>query len=135
VEQIFIDSGIPVTIQRATQFHSFVDAIFNAQRFSPVIVVPALRFQPIAVTEVAERLAELAIGPALGRAPDIGGPVAGTAAHWHRAWKTATHGRRPSLPLRLPGKFFAAHHAGVTLVNGTPFGTSTFESFLAQKYQ
>lgn len=134
VEQIFVDSAIPVTIQRATQFHSFVDTLFSAQRCSPVVVVPAFRFQPIAVTEVADRLAKLAVGRPLGRVPDIGGPAAATAAHWHHAWKVATRSRRPTLPLRLPGKLFAAYDAGAALVDGAPFGHVTFESYLAHKY-
>src|SRR4051794_15199061 len=32
VEEVARESGVPFTIQRATQFHSFVDAIFSSQR-------------------------------------------------------------------------------------------------------
>ena len=69
VEEIVMRSGIAATIQRATQFHSFVDRLFRSQRYTPVIITPSVRFQPIAVEEVAKRLAELAAGEPQGRAP------------------------------------------------------------------
>lgn len=67
-------SGVPLTIQRATQFHSLIDQLFSAQRRMPVVIAPSARFQTIAVSEVAARLAELAGGGPQGRVEDIGGP-------------------------------------------------------------
>ncbi|TGJ96117.1 NmrA family transcriptional regulator, partial [Actinotalea fermentans ATCC 43279 = JCM 9966 = DSM 3133] len=58
VEDLLAASGLPYTILRATQFHEFVDNLFIAQRFSPVLLTPALEVQPIAVPDVAARLVE-----------------------------------------------------------------------------
>ncbi len=74
-ERVIVDSQIPYSILRATQFHSFLAGLFATQRrVLPVTLVPAFSFQPIAVDDVAARLAELATADPAGRAPDIGGP-------------------------------------------------------------
>jgi hypothetical protein len=74
IERLVQESGVPHTILRATQFHSFVAAMFTAQRRSPVVLAPSIPLQPIAVEEIADRLVELAGSPPCGRAADIGGP-------------------------------------------------------------
>ena len=38
IERLVRESGLPYSILRATQFHSFVEALFTAQRRSPVVV-------------------------------------------------------------------------------------------------
>jgi uncharacterized protein YbjT (DUF2867 family) len=134
IEKIVQASSVPLTLQRATQFHPFVEEMFIAQRFSPVFVAPSIRFQPIATTEVAARLVDLASGDPVGRADDIGGPEQRTARDLLDAWKKATGRRRPDLPLRIPGKTFKAFAEGENLVPGTPFGQQTFEQYLAAKY-
>lgn len=131
IEEIARASGVPVTIQRATQFHSFVERLFTAQRRMPVILAPAWQFQPIAVTEVAERLAGLAGGVAQGRADDIGGPEVLTIRELYSTWSNAVGTRRRMLPVTLPGKAFRAFAGGANLVPGTPYGAATFAQHLA----
>lgn len=133
IEEVVKASGVPFTIQRATQFHSLVAALLDAQRFSPVLLAPTMRFQPIAVPEVAARLAELADAGPQGRVPDIGGPEQRTMRDLTAAWLRATGRRRPVLPVRLPGKLFAAFDAGANLVAGEAYGRETFESYLAAR--
>lgn len=135
IEEVALASGVPVTILRATQFHSFVDRFFTAQRLSPVLVAPSLLLQPIAVGEVAARLAELATQPPAGRAADIGGPAARSGRELLAAWKSATGSRRPVLPVRLPGALGAAYRAGAALVPGPPFGVGTFEQYLSATHR
>jgi uncharacterized protein YbjT (DUF2867 family) len=135
IEEIVQRSPIPLTLQRATQFHPFVEEMFLAQRFSPVFFLPAIRFQPIATAEVAARLVALASGDPMGRVDDIGGPEQRTAGDLLAAWKKATGRRRPALALRVPGKTFQAFADGENLLAGTPFGHQTFEQYLAAKYR
>ncbi len=134
IEEIATNSHVPLTLQRATQFHPFVEQMFTAQRFSPVFVSPSIRFQPIATAEVAARLVDLAAGDPAGRVDDIGGPEQRTAGDLLDAWKRATGRHRPTVPLRLPGKLFKAFAAGENLTEGQGFGKQTFEQFLAGKY-
>lgn len=134
IERIAESSGVPLTIQRATQFHSLLDRIFSAQRYSPVVLAPRWRFQPVAAEEVAGRLAELAVGDPQGRVPDIGGPERLGMRDLLASWKAATGTRRPGLTMRLPGKLFASFDAGANLVAGEPFGRQTFAQYVAAKY-
>lgn len=134
IETAVIESGLPFTIQRATQFHSFVDGFLTAQKWLPLLVVPSIRVQPIAVDDVAERLTSLAIGAPQGRVADIGGPQVSAVGDLAAAWQRAIGSRRRSLPLRLPGKTFAALTAGEGLAPEHAEGRGTFEQYLTEKY-
>ncbi|MGC4943899.1 SDR family oxidoreductase [Kribbella sp. DT2] len=133
LEEIALASGVPVTIQRATQFHSLVEQVFTAQKFLPVVFGPAWSFQPIAVEEVGARMAELAQGAPRGRAEDIGGPLQQTVRELHALWKRATGSRRPGVIFRPPGKMSAAYAAGVHMVPGAAYGQQTFEQYLQSR--
>jgi uncharacterized protein YbjT (DUF2867 family) len=68
---------VPVRILRATQFHEFVEQLVQWGTRGGVAYVTPMRTQLIAARSVAERLVELATGPAPeGAAPteDIAGP-------------------------------------------------------------
>jgi uncharacterized protein YbjT (DUF2867 family) len=134
IEKALVESGIPHTILRATQFHQFVDAIFRGQRFSPVILAPAFSFQPISTEEVAARLAELVAAGPSGRVADIGGPEQRTARDLATAWKRAKGSRRAIWSPRLPGRTIAAYAAGHNLVPGPAYGSLTFDDYLAERY-
>lgn len=130
-ERLVAESGVPYTILRATQFHNLVDQVFGAQRFLPALLAPAITLQPIAVEEVAVRLAELVDQPpANGRVEDIGGPERTPVAELARMWKQARSVRRAVLPLRVPGKTFRAFAAGAATVDGPAYGRITFAEYL-----
>jgi uncharacterized protein YbjT (DUF2867 family) len=135
IERMVSESTLPYTILRATQFHSFVVALFTAQRLSPAVFVPAFTLQPIAAEEVAQRLTELAASGPAGRVPDIGGPEQRKVSDLADAWARATGSRRSVLPLKLPGRIFAGYAAGHGLVSGPPYGRITFENYLAARYK
>ncbi|TDO55385.1 uncharacterized protein YbjT (DUF2867 family) [Kribbella sp. VKM Ac-2571] len=131
VERLVAESGVPYTILRATQFHNLVDRILSAQRFLPMVLAPAVTLQPIAVEDVAVRLAELVDQPPVnGRAPDIGGPERRAVPELARMWKQARSSRRPVLPLRLGGKIFRAYADGAAMVDGPAYGRITFADYL-----
>jgi hypothetical protein len=50
-----------------------------------------------------------------------------------RAWKLARRSRRPVVPVKVPGKTFAAYAAGHALFSGPAYGSRTFEDFLAER--
>src|SRR5204863_6338079 len=58
---------------------------------SPVMALPARwRFQPVDVRDVAARLADLALGEPVGRAPDFGGPEVRTVKDLARSYLSMT---------------------------------------------
>jgi uncharacterized protein YbjT (DUF2867 family) len=130
VEHLIAESGLPYTIQRATQFHDLLDRVFRVERFLPALLAPAVPLQPIAVDDVAVRLTELVEQPPVnGRAPDIGGPESRFVQEFARAWSP----RRRVVPLRVPGKVFRAFASGDALVDGPPYGHITFADYLGAK--
>lgn len=132
-ERLIARSGLPWTILRTTQFHELITAICDAQRMSPVTAVPAqVSFQPIDVTEVADRLVEIVAGPAGGRVPDLGGPEIRSAAELARTYLHAIGRRRPVWSIALPGKAMRDYRAGIHLTPERAVGRITFNEFLAR---
>ncbi|TDW22868.1 SDR family oxidoreductase [Kribbella kalugense] len=131
-ERLVAESGLPYTILRATQFHNLVDRVLTVQRFLPAVLAPAVPLQPIAVDDVAERLAELVDQPPVnGRAADIGGPERLSVPELARLWKQARGVRRPVVPLKLPGRIFREYANGAATVDGPAYGRTTFAEYLS----
>lgn len=132
VERLLADCGLPVTVLRATQFHDLLLAVAQRLIRLPVVPVPSgALFQPVETAEVAERLAELALGEPAGRVPDMGGPRVWDAADAVRAVLRASGRRRLVLPLPFPGKTMRAVRGGGLLLDGGTRGRRGFEAFLA----
>jgi len=132
-EAVVAGSRVPHTILRATQFHTFIAALLDAQRYSPVLVAPSISLQPIDVGDLVDRLIGLVDSAPAGRVPDIGGPEVRTFRSLAEAYRTARGSHRPIMPLRLPGATFRAYRTGAALVPGGETGEQTFEQFLAAR--
>ncbi|HVX42861.1 MAG TPA: SDR family oxidoreductase [Mycobacteriales bacterium] len=130
-EQIVAHSGLPWTIQRATQFHDLLRHMSQLTSRSPVTpVLSGIRFQPVDVRDLAERLLSFA-GPAR-RAPDFGGPQILTGIEIVQAYLRAAGRRRVLLPVRLPGKTGRAYRQGANLAPEHAEGRRTFAEHLAE---
>jgi uncharacterized protein YbjT (DUF2867 family) len=134
-EHIVEESGLPWTILRATQFFPL---ILNGARVLgklPVVPVPAgFTVQPIDPEEVAERLAELALGEPAGRVPDLGGPQVLSFKDVVRVYLKVNRRRRWIVAWPIPG--LRAVRAGALLPErrtgrDQPVGHRTWEEFLA----
>ncbi len=133
-ERVVADSGLPWTTLRATQFYDLVLTVARQMARLPVIPVPAgVRFQPVDAGEVAARLAELALGPPAGLAPDMAGPRVYPMAELLRGYLQAAGKRRPLVPVRLPGQAARAVRAGANLAPERAVGRRTWEEFLAER--
>ncbi|MFD1541606.1 SDR family oxidoreductase [Nonomuraea guangzhouensis] len=131
-ERLLAESGLPLTIQRTTQFHELIVWMCTVQRWMPAIVMPAgVSFQPVDTGEVAARLADLAGTAPAGRAPDMGGPEVRAAADLARAYIRAHSSRRPVVSVPLPGAAIRGLREGGHLAPGQAVGRITFEQFLA----
>ncbi|MFE2154079.1 SDR family oxidoreductase [Streptomyces lavendulae] len=131
VERLLEGSGLGVTILRTTQFHDLVARVVATSAKLPVVLLPrGVRVQPIAVGEVAERLAELATPHPSGRVPDMGGPEVRALTDWARTWLAATGGRRRVVGVPLAGRTYAAFLRGGHLAPDRAVGRGTFAQFL-----
>ncbi|MFJ2772617.1 SDR family oxidoreductase [Streptomyces sp. NPDC087300] len=134
VERLVEESGIGWTILRTTQFHDLVLSVLEGMAKLPLMpVLSGVRDQPIEVSEVADRLAELAGEDPAGRVADMGGPEVLTFTELARAYLRATGKRRVLLPVRLPGKTFRAARTGGHLTPELAVGKGTFEEYLTAR--
>lgn len=134
-EAVVRASGVPYTILRATQFHPFADLLLRAAgRLGPVIIDPEWRLQPVAVEDVADRIADLLAGPAFGETSEFGGPEVFTGRELARTWLAARGSRRPLWGVRLPGRISRAVRDGGLTAAGNVTGTRTWRDYLAEKY-
>ena len=134
-ERTIAESGLPWTVLRATQFHDLIAFLLRMLAKPPVIALPSgLRFQPVDVRDVGERLAQLALGEPMGRAPDFGGPQARALDDLARSYLAIVGKRRPITPIRLPGKVFGGIRAGGLLAPEHAAGTITFEQYLNEQH-
>jgi uncharacterized protein YbjT (DUF2867 family) len=129
-ERAIETSGLPHTILRTTQFHDLIRCMFAAAARLPVMLVPDLSVQPIAVRDVADRLVELAIRAPSGHARDLGGPEVRTVRDLAQTYLRATGRRRLLLPVRLPGEAFHGYRHGGHLTPHHAEGRITFEKYL-----
>ncbi len=135
-EQAVAGSGVPWTTLRAAQVHELVHTTVAKMAKLPVVPVPGgLRFQPVDSRDVAERLVELSLARPAGLAPDLAGPTVYGLGELLRGHLRAVGKRRPTLPVRLPGKAGRAYRAGDNLtLHGATLGKRTWEDFLAERY-
>ncbi|MFD9401952.1 SDR family oxidoreductase [Streptomyces sp. NPDC060011] len=135
VERQIEESGLGWTILRATQFHELVDQVLTGLAKPPLLFLPAgASDQPIEVTEVADRLAELAAGAPAGRVADLGGPEVRTFRSLAAAHLRATGKRRPVIDVRLWGGAYRAFRDGHHLTPEHAVGKGTFEDYLKVRY-
>ncbi|HEX2284177.1 MAG TPA: NAD(P)H-binding protein [Mycobacterium sp.] len=73
-EKLVVESGLPYTIVRATQFTEFTDAITDSMADGDTIRVPDAFIQPIAADDVATEVAAQAAGEPVRGIVNIGGP-------------------------------------------------------------
>ena len=131
-EELALAGDVPVSVLRTTQFHEFAIQMLDRPRLGRLAFVPRMRTQPVAAREVGEALADLAVAPAVGRAPDLGGPEAHDLPDL--VGRVVRHvGERVRLvPVRVPGRAGRAMAAGALLPGpSATLGTRTFEAWLA----
>ena len=128
-ERLVLGSSQPVSVLRATQFHEF--AVQLLERGRGLAVVPKMKSQPAAASEVAHALVELAVGPPVGMAPEFAGPREEEMLDLVRRVKAHTGRRRALLSVRFPGEVgYAMANGGLLPLQDGPRGTQTFAEWL-----
>ena len=133
-ERLVEDSGLPWTVLRTTQFHNLALRFLQLMTKLPVAIVPrGFQGQPVDAGEVADRMAELVLGPPAGRVPDLGGPRVEDTESMVRSYLALTGRRRLVLLVPLPGKLAAGFRAGHHLARNGQRGTRTFADYLRSR--
>jgi uncharacterized protein YbjT (DUF2867 family) len=132
-EKVVVDSGLPFTILRATQFHELLDYAFSRMR-PALIAFRGVRFQLLAAEECAARMAELVGDAPAGRVADLGGPEVRTMKDLAGVYRKTRRLRRPLLPIPVAGKIAKAFKDGANLAPDHANGTTTWEQWLKSRY-
>ncbi|UBU11302.1 SDR family oxidoreductase [Nonomuraea gerenzanensis] len=131
-QERLVEAGpVPYTIVPATQFHDFAAMVASWTEQDGVAPIAPLLVQPIAPADVAEVLAEIALGDPKGRYADVAGPepqdLVDMARRTHQA-----RGREVKLVPTWSG-LFGTEMAGNVLLpgDGARLAPTTFEEWLA----
>lgn len=128
-EQLVATGKVPWTILRATQFFDFAYQV--AIKMGPLVLVPAMRSQPLAAEDVAKRLVEIAEAGPQGNARDIAGPREERMANLTRSWWAQRGERGRIVEFPLPGGFGRALRTGGVLPGpDADLSTQTFGEWL-----
>ncbi len=123
MEQIVQKGDVPWTILRATQFHSLIPRFIDMLPAVGFVPVPrGVHLQPIDVSVVAKRLAELVEAGPSGRVADLGGPEVVPLRQMVRDVLRAKRLRRSIVPLPLPRRLSTALRDGRMLTTPTERG-------------
>jgi uncharacterized protein YbjT (DUF2867 family) len=134
-EAVIRAGGVPYTFLRAAQFPSLVDTLLTySAKLGPLLIDKRLTLQPVAVEDVADRIADLLAEPPTGGIVELGGPAAERLDALARDWLRARGSRRPVWPIRVPGRFGRELRAGALTTTATPRGTRTWRDYLAARY-
>ena len=98
----------------------------------PAVIVPKIPVQPIEVTEVAARIAELVDAGPSGHVPDIEGPEQRGFEEFATEWFTAHGNPKRIWRMSLPGATMRAFQGGESLGELPGYGQGTFIGFAAE---
>jgi uncharacterized protein YbjT (DUF2867 family) len=130
-EELVERSPVPWSIVPATHFHDFAEMVTTwTERDGSATIAPLL-VQPIAPADVADVLAEVAIGGPQGRCPDLAGPEPHDLVDLARRTRAAR-----GIPIRLVPTWsgvFGPDMAGDVLLPGpgARIAPTTFDDWLA----
>jgi uncharacterized protein YbjT (DUF2867 family) len=134
VERMIAESGVPFSILRATQFHSFVAFLLSeAAKYPFMKPIPSgFVVQSVAVEEVAARLCRAIDDGPCGRLRDFGGPEVLPVEEVAEAWIQQPHlyVALRAIPIYLPGKIAEAFRAGNNTCPDGERGTETWRDWL-----
>ena len=130
-EDLIRESSIPYTIVHATQFFEFINSIIAAGTRDNIVWLPPADIQPIAAKDVAEKLAELAIGHPVNGVIEIAGPqIFGIPEIASRYLAMIKDQRR--VVVDADARYFGARVKTTTLVpgEGATLGAVRFETWI-----
>ncbi|GGP84792.1 SDR family oxidoreductase [Streptosporangium pseudovulgare] len=132
-ERLVAEGPVPWTIVPATQFHDFAAMVTSWTEQDGVATVAPLLIQPIAPEDVADILAEIAVGAPRGRHPEITGPEPQDLVDMARRTNDA-RGRVVEL-VPTWSSLFGPEMAGEVLLPraGARIAPTTFDEWLAKQ--
>lgn len=137
-ERVVIESGVPYSIWRATQFHSLLDGFLAPLRTENAATLlsrpPDSQFQLLETGEAAGALLPFITTAPAGRLPDVGGPEVLTLDVILHMWLEAQGIDRPITYLPEDPRTAEVFRQGVNTVPANPYGKITWADYLRRRY-
>lgn len=133
-ERLVSAGAVPWTIVPATQFYDFPEMVASWTEVDGTATIPPVLLQPVAPDDVAEVLAEVAVGEPQGRYADVAGPdpqdMVDMARRTHQA-----RGRTVTLVPTWQNGVFGLDMAGEVMLagEGARITPTTFDQWLARQ--
>ncbi len=138
-EKVVVESGVPYSIWRGTQFHSLLDYYLTALRNSDSAAIlsqpPDAQYQLLDTGEAAESLLPYITAAPAGRLPDVGGPQVLTLDTIIRMWLEAQDINRAINYLAEEPLIGEALRQGYGTAPANPYGKITWADYLKQHYE
>jgi uncharacterized protein YbjT (DUF2867 family) len=133
-EREIVDSGLPYTIVRATQFQEFAEAITGSLVVDGEVRAPDALIQPIAADDVAAEVARAAVAAPVNGVIDVGGPEKISFADMARA-VLAKRGDDTPVVVDAAATYFGTVVAETSLVtaDGATLAPTRFADWLAAR--
>ncbi|HZG92963.1 MAG TPA: NAD(P)H-binding protein [Pseudonocardia sp.] len=132
-ERVVAAGPVPWTIVPVTQFHDFAETVVSWTEQDGVAPIAPLLVQPIAPADVADVLAEIAVGAPRGRYVDLAGPEPQDLVDMARR-TIGARGRTVRLVPTWSGLFGPAMAGDVLLPGeGARIAPTSFDEWLAQQ--
>ena len=130
-EQLIKASNIPYTIIRSTQFFESVWSIAQSCTVGECVHLSPALFQPVSSDDVADAVAEVAVGMPMNRTIEIAGPERLPIDEFVRQYLHATKDPRTAIP-DVHARFFGAELDDLSLTPGDNpmIGSTRFEDWL-----
>ena len=132
-ENLIKASGIPYTIVRSTQFFEFTAAIAQSGTVGQKAHLSPALFQPIAADDVADAVADVALGAPVNGTIEIAGPDRMPIDELVRRFLSATHDPRTVIADAHAGYFgIAVNDQSLTPGENPRIGAIRFEDWLSR---
>ncbi|GAA0242363.1 SDR family oxidoreductase [Cryptosporangium japonicum] len=133
-ERLVAESGLPFTTVRSTQFFENLTAMGAGAAQGDAVVLPAADLQPIAASDVATTIAEVATSAPLNGVVEIAGPERGTFARFI-APVLAANGDHRRVESAATARYFGVPIVPDSLVPLGParLGPTTFDHWSATR--
>ena len=135
VEEMIQKSGIPYSIERATQFHNlvlFLIKSFKIENSSSIIVPEGMKFQTIDIRDVADKLVKLAGENPIGKISELGGPQVLDIEEMTKIYLKSIKKEDIKIKLReVEDDLYNVFKSGINLCPENARGKITWEDFLS----
>ena len=131
-EDILKAGPVPYSIVRATQFFEFIDAVLSATADEMAVRLPGTLVQPMASADVAQAVADVAVGAPLQGTLNIAGPDVFALDELGRTTLAARGDHRTVITDQAAGMFAVASGDALIAKDGAVIAKTTYREWLAR---